>query len=636
MCGIAGIGSREPVPDPGLVERMRDTMCHRGPDDSGSWTSSDGRIVLAHRRLSVIDLSQGARQPMADNYGRFHITFNGEIYNYRELRKELENLGHWFRTQSDTEVLLEAYREWGLNLLERLNGMFAFALYDGESRRLFLARDRVGEKPLFYRHAGGALIFASELKALLADPGIPRLIDPTSMDYYLAYGYVPGESCIVQGVQKLGAAQAMTYSPEKDELCTWKYWTLPKSFSGSSPTSGELIEELEQLLVDSVRFRLIADVPIGILLSGGMDSSLVTAMAAGISTSRIKTFTAIFPGHGKYDEGAHARLIAEAFGTEHEELAVDPASVDLLPILARQYDEPIGDHSIIPTYLLSRLIRNRVTVALGGDGGDELFGGYPHYNFIQRMENVRRYLPVSLQWIVAKSAAALLPVGTRGRNHLIGLGGGQARSIAHINLYFDRRTRDRLLPSVFRNRLQNGNPSEAYKENFWDGRNSVFQNASRTDFHTTLVDDYLVKMDRASMLASLETRAPFLDHRIVEFAFSKVPDALRASRNKRKILLRLLSSKRLPKQFDPDRKQGFELPMASWFKGDWGRYIQSVLCKEDGGVFDEGLVRELLEGQRRGYANANRLFQLTMFELWRREYRMEMPSHENPLRSARL
>ncbi len=626
MCGIAGIASRVPIPNPGIADTMRDTMNHRGPDDFGSWSSPDQRVALVHRRLAVIDLSPGASQPMADPTGRLRITYNGEIYNFKELRRDLEDRGYRFQTKSDTEVVLSAYREWGTGCLSRLNGMFAFALYDSESRRLFLARDRAGEKPLFYHHAGGKLTFASELKALMVDPDFPRTIDPSSLHQYLAYGFVPGNKCIVQGVRKLAAAQAMTYDPEKDELCTWSYWMLPNLLSGGPPDHGELIEELERLLLDSVRLRLVADVPVGILLSGGLDSSLVTAMAARASYGPVKTFTVTFPGFGGYDEGPHARLVAKAFGTEHTELTAEPASMDLLPALARQYDEPIGDHSIIPTYLVSRLIRDHATVALGGDGGDELFGGYPHYNLIQKLESIRRCLPAMVRGMAARTAVALLPVGTRGRNHLAALGGDMSRSISHINLYFDERMRDRLLSSGNRRVLPGEFTPERYKEVLCNPKDTAFQNAARVDFRTTLVDDYLVKLDRSSMLASLEIRAPFLDHRLVEFAFGRLPDVLRATSSERKILLRQLAAKLLPGELDLERKQGFELPLASWFRGEWGRYIESVLCREDDRIFDRKVVRELLEHQRMGFVNAKRLFLLSMFELWRREYRMTLPT----------
>jgi asparagine synthase (glutamine-hydrolysing) len=314
--------------------------------------------------------------------GGLCIVFNGEIYNFKDLRSELCARGHHFRTLTDTEVILAAYREWGHLCVEHLNGMFAFALYDAPRRRMLLARDRAGEKPLFYMVSSGTLRFGSELKALMADPRISRRIDPHAFDCYLAMGFVPGESCILEGVRKLPPAHALMFDLENGESRVWRYWKLPQAdhcTPGEGADEAALLDELEVLLEDAVRRQLVADVPVGVLLSGGVDSSLVTAMAAR-NTRGIKTFTVHFPGHRQYDESEHARLIARHFGTEHMELEASDASTDLLPILARQFDEPLVDSSMIPTYLISRLVRDHCTVALGGDGGDELFGGYAHYN----------------------------------------------------------------------------------------------------------------------------------------------------------------------------------------------------------------------------------------------------------------
>ena len=389
---------------------MRDTMAHRGPDDVGIWQTPDGRVTLAHRRLAIIDLSPGGHQPMVDENGELCIVFNGEVYNYREVRHELEQAGFQFKTGSDTEVILKAYRAWGVECLARLNGMFAFGLYDRGRQRLFLARDRAGEKPLFYAHFAGRFMFASELKALMADPTFPRELDLTSLQYYLAYGYVPGELCILKGVQKLGQGQALLYDLTTDKIQRWHYWELPPPGSTAGTSLEDLESELESLLLDSVRLRMIADVPVGILLSGGVDSSLITAMAARVSSKPVKTFTISFPGHGAYDEGPYARMVADHFGTEHIELVAEPASVKLLPDLARQYDEPMADSSMVPTYLVSRLVRQHATVALGGDGGDELFGGYPHYSWIQQQEQVRQSIPKFLRAAVGYAAAAWMPV----------------------------------------------------------------------------------------------------------------------------------------------------------------------------------------------------------------------------------
>lgn len=603
---------------------MRDAIRHRGPDDAGVWWSQDERVGLAHQRLAVIDLSPGGHQPMADSSGQLSLIFNGEIYNYQALRRQLEALGHKFHTASDTEVILEAYRAWGLECVKHLNGMFAFGLYDSPAGRLFLARDRAGEKPLFYYRTTGALVFASELKALMTDASFPRKLNLEALDYYLTYGYVPGEMCMLKGVHKLPPAHAMTYNLETDDLRVWRYWQLPEPCAPKGASKEELVEELEGLLMDSVRMRLIADVPVGVLLSGGVDSSLVTAMAARVSSKPVKTFTISFPGHGAYDESPYARLVAHHFGTEHTELVAHAATVDLLPELARQYDEPMADSSMVPTYLVSRLIRQHATVALGGDGGDELFGGYPHHSWLQRAEHLRRLVPGSLRSWAGAVAARSMPVGLKGRNYLIGFADGLSRSIAHVNMFFDTQARLQLLSTALRNKMPFGSAPESYKAGLCSKAKTVLQQATVTDFMTYLVDDILVKVDRASMLASLEVRAPFLDHRIIEFAFGRVPDALRATEKERKILPRHLARRLLPSELDLNRKQGFSLPLNSWFKGNWGSYMESVLSKADPSLFNQRVIQNLIAAQRRGHSNTHRLFALTMFELWRQQYRVEL------------
>jgi asparagine synthase (glutamine-hydrolysing) len=598
---------------------MRDTLDHRGPDDAGIWWAADRCVGLAHRRLAIIDLSPGGHQPMADVTGRLWITQNGEIYNYRELRRELEGRGHRFRTASDTEVILESYRAWGPECLARLDGMFAFALYDSAIRRVLLARDRAGEKPLFYRHEPGRLVFASELKALMADPRFPRELDLHALDHYLAYGYVPGTMCILRGVRKLAQGQAVTYELDTDVCRSWRYWDLPEPPRTIRESSDDLMRELEQLLEDSVRRQLVADVPVGVLLSGGVDSSLVTAMAARVASTPIRTFTVSFPGHKTHDEAPHARLVAEHFGTQHTELAAEPASVDLLPVLARQYDEPMADSSMVPTYLVSRLVRQHAKVALSGDGGDELFGGYHHYRWIQRSARLRRVVPGPIRRLVGMTGR-LLPVGVSGRNHLTAIAGDERTSIAHVNLYFDRWTRRRLLvPTV-----QHGahEMPEDYRSALCRPAHGSLRQATEADFRTTLVDAYLVKVDRASMLASLEVRAPWLDHRIIEFAFGRLSDELRATAGELKILPRRLARRLLPPALDLGRKLGLSLPLASWFRGEWGAFVESVLHEADPSVLSPDVIKELIAGQRRGLANTARLFALTMFELWRREYRV--------------
>lgn len=616
MCGILGIAGNR-LPSRELLIRMRDSLRHRGPDDEGVWWSSDGRVALAHRRLAIIDLSPNGRQPMSDGTGRLHIVFNGEIYNYLDLRAELRRRGHEFRTASDTEVILQAYLEWGHNALSHLNGMFALAIYDSAERRVLVARDRAGEKPLYYRVHAGTIAFASELKALLTDPACPRELDTQALEFYLAFGYVPGAHCLLAGFHKLPQGHALSFSVDSGDLQTWAYWTLPQPEHSAQSESG-LLEELQRLLEDSVRLRLVADVSVGVMLSGGVDSSLITALAARCSRKPLKTFTITFPGHGEYDEAPHARTVAAHFGTEHVELAAEPATVDLLPELVRQFDEPIADSSMVPTYLVSRLIRPEATVALGGDGGDEVFGGYLHHSWAQQQVRMGGWVPAPARKAARAAATTLLPIGTKGRNYLLGLTAERPYNIVQFNVMFDKEARQRLLAPL--------GPAPAVQPEVWKAalcadRRTVLQQTTALDFRTYLVDDILVKVDRASMLCSLEVRAPFLDPRIIEFAFRSVPDHLRATRGERKILLRRLAARLLPPSLDLRRKQGFSLPLRTWFKGDWGRCMQDVLTSEDT-IFDRRSVMQLFAGQRAGFTNMHRLFALAVLELWRREYRV--------------
>jgi asparagine synthase (glutamine-hydrolysing) len=618
MCGVVGIASQYSVSNRAWLLAGRDAISHRGPDDSGEWWSEDGCVGLAHRRLSIVDLSPAGHQPMHDASGTVSIVFNGEIYNFTELRKELATKGHAFRSNSDTEAILAAYREWGIDCLSRLNGMFAFGLYDSRRGVIFLARDRAGEKPLFYHHANGILRFASELKALMADPSLPRRIDTESLDCYLAMGYVPSERCILQGFNKLPPAHALRFDMRTGESEIWRYWQLPKLEADAEKGQVDevsLLEELEILLEDSVRRQLVADVPVGVLLSGGVDSSLVTAMAVRAS-SKVKTFTIRFPGHGKLDETEHARLVARHFCTDHVELDAQPTTADLVPRLASQYDEPMVDSSMIPTFLLSQLVRQYCTVALGGDGGDELFGGYGHYSRMLWMKNRLGMIPRPLRRAVSAAAEQFLPVGMKGRNWLQGLGVDLKNGVPLIACYFDPATRRRLMSG------QSGwrTPAETIVEGCIPQHPDLLQRATRMDFANYLAEDILVKVDRASMLNSLEVRAPLLDFRIIEFAFGKVPSRLKATPGSKKVLLKRLTARVLPAEFDRQRKQGFSIPLADWLKSGAFREMFHDVLTDSQSIFDQRTVRGLLKGQDRGFNNSERLFALVLFEHWRRRY----------------
>jgi len=557
-------------------------------------------------------------QPMHLPERGLSIVFNGEIYNHHALRDELAGLGFVFRSHSDTEVLLAAYAAWGEDCLARFNGMFAFALYDAPQNKLFLARDRAGEKPLFYRLANGHLQFASELKALLANPRNPRRIDTEALDCYLAMGYVPGARCILQGYHKLPPAHALRFDLQGGQAKVWRYWQLPEFVTAQEPLNEDaLLDELETLLEDAVRGQMVADVPVGVLLSGGVDSSLVTAMAVRASR-QVQTFTIGFPGHGKLDETEHARLIARYFGTHHTELMAEDATADLIPRLARQFDEPMVDSSMIPTFLVSQLVRQHCTVALGGDGGDELFGGYGHYSRLQWMQQNLGWMPCSLRRGIALSAEKCLPVGFKGRNWAQGLDVDLDNGLPLIASCFDATTRQRLLKALTDWPLV----AESVRKNRAPINPDLLQRATRMDFANYLAEDILVKVDRASMLSSLEMRAPFLDYRLIEFAFGMVPSRLKATPTEKKIMLKRLTARILPPEFDQQRKQGFSIPLGEWLKGGaFGKMFNEVL-RDPQCSFDSGTVDALLRGQDKGRSNGERLFALVLFELWRREYRI--------------
>ena len=552
---------------------------------------------------------------MQDASGDLTIVFNGEIYNFPDLRADLGANGMVFATHSDTEVVLAAYRKWGKDCLSRLNGMFAIALHDARRGVLLLARDRAGEKPLFFSLDSGTLRFASELKALMADASMTRRVNHEALDCYLAMGFVPGERCMLEGVRKLPPAHALEFDLQTGRMRSWRYWDIPAG-EGDVADEAALLDELEGLLAAAVKRQLVADVPVGILLSGGVDSSIVTAVAAR-ARSRIKTFTVGFPGHGKLDETGHARLIARHFGTDHLDLVAEATTANLLPQLARQYDEPMNDSSMIPTFLVSQMVRQQCTVAVGGDGGDELFGGYSHYSRLARLHESIGAVPRLLRRALSWGAERLLPPGAKGRNYMIAAGADFRHSVPLLALYFDATTRRRLMGKAW--------PlvAEAEHERLIAPGSDLLDRAMRTDFMTYLPEDILVKVDRSSMLTSLEVRAPFLDHTVIEFAYRKVPTRLKAGARQRKVLLKRLGARLLPPEFDSQRKQGFSIPLRAWLaEGSFRDLFHDVLLDANC-IFDRDTVRGLLHGQANGRDNSERLFGLVMFELWRREYRVQ-------------
>jgi asparagine synthase (glutamine-hydrolysing) len=620
MCGIIGIvSSNGQVKNQEWIKFGRDTMIHRGPDAEGEWWSSDRKIGFGHRRLSILELTSAGNQPMIDSNNGNSIVFNGEIYNYKELKNSLKNHGYNFITNSDTEVLLASYDMWGYDCVNKFNGMFAFALYDNKNKTIFLSRDRAGEKPLYYSLESNTLMFASELKPFLLDKNNQYSINSAALDCYLSLGYIPGDLCILDGFHKLKPANSLLFNTLNGEVNVWEYWNIPNYETiNDNNDPCILIDELEALLQNSVNLQLTADVPIGVLLSGGVDSSLITAMACRSSQS-VKTFTIGFPGYGQKDESSHAKLISNYFGTEHIVLNAEMPNSDLILSLAKQFDEPMVDSSMIPTYLVSNLVKKYCTVALGGDGGDELFGGYTSHKSFYTLSKKYQNIPLNVRKSIAKIAKGQLPVGFKGRNYLMNIGLDFKSEIPVYSELFDSKNRKKLLPNI------ENTFTEIIKTNLTSTDIDIIQRLTRTDFKNYLPEDILVKVDRASMMNSLEIRAPFLDYRLIEFAYSKVPSNMKTSTQDQKIILKHLAKRLLPREFDFHRKQGFSIPISDWLNktGSFRDLFWSVL-KDSECIFDSKAINKLLEGQDKGYSNGERIFSLVLFELWRREYSLSI------------
>lgn len=619
MCGIVGIASFQDISNRDWIKNSINTLKHRGPDFIGEWWSKDYKVGFAHSRLSIIDLSLSANQPMHLTNKSLSIIFNGEIYNYRDLRQELEKLGHKFKTKSDTEVILASYAEWGSNCVNYFNGMFSFSIYDSRLQRLFIARDRAGQKPLFYYFKDGTIWFSSELKALFESDVLQKNIDLESLDCYLAMGFIPGDRSILLNFKKLPPAHALIFDIKEKKLNVWNYWKIPE-FENKSENFNQdlLVDKLDNLIEDSVKKHLVADVDVGVLLSGGLDSSLITAYASK-NSKKIKTFNVSFPGFGKFDESKNAKIIASHFKTDHTELIVDKNTniANLLIKLSYQYDEPIVDSSIFPTYLISDLISKYCKVALGGDGADELFGGYNHYQDLIRKKLFFQYFPRSIIKMLS-ILSKTLPVGMKGHNFFESLRFNLNENVPYTVSLFSQNIRQKLLKKCENYVCVAEN---IYQENMICNRDLI-QRATRMDFKNYLAEDILVKVDRASMLNSLEVRSPMLDCDVLDFAFRSIPSVFKVSSNKKKIILKKLAAKVLPSQFSMNRKQGFSIPLDHWLqKGELRDLFWDTLTSENC-IFDKKVTLNILKGQDRGRSNSERLLSLVQFELWKKNHKI--------------
>jgi asparagine synthase (glutamine-hydrolysing) len=617
MCGIVGYAGRPGALTDNLLAAMRDTIAHRGPDASGIWSTPDGSVVLGHRRLAILDLSPAGAQPMENFRGTSIVVFNGEIYNHEELRRELAAGGVHFTGRSDTEVLLAAYDAWGERCVARLRGMFAFAIYDQTRRVLFLARDRAGEKPLYWAEHRGGLIFASELKALMADSEFPRRLSPEGLAYYLSFGYVPGDKCILEGVHKLPPAHCLSWPLAGGAPTISRYWDIPPTRPDETSSVDELTDELQHLLTAAVDEQLVADVPLAVLLSGGVDSSVVAALAAQTSQHRVRTFTVTLPNDPRLDESRFARSVAQYLGTDHVELPLDQSSADLVQRLAVQFDEPIADSSMIPTYLLAKTVSQHCKVVVGGDGGDELFGGYRSYQAALRREQLRARLPRSARSLIAETARRVLPSGAKGRNTLMALKGTTADGIAQSAVWTDAADYSQVSSWLSR-RSQQYSPT-LWRCNLVEEARGLPGAAMATDFRSYLPEDILVKVDRAAMLCSLEVRAPFLDRRVIEFAYERIPSRLQVTLQERKILLKRLAKRLLPPDLDLDRKQGFTIPISKWLTPDILQVWRDDCREQIQSVLSDAAVGRLVR-QRENMAGEHSLYAAIMLTTWMRHY----------------
>ena len=575
MCGITGKVNfdRANGIDPVELKRMTDVIEHRGPDDEGFYIHENAG--LGFRRLSIIDLSTG-HQPLSNEDGSVWIIFNGEIYNYQELQHNLIQQGHVFKTKSDTETIVHLYEQYGTNCVKFLRGMFAFAIWDNNKKQLFCARDRFGIKPFYYYTDDEKLVFGSEIKSILKGINIDRTLSSDAIDSYFAFGYITGDLSIYKNVKKLQPAHYLLLSfKEKATIETKRYWEI--NFEPDhSKTAEQWMEEIENCLSETVKIHMISDVPLGAFLSGGIDSSSVVAMMARNSNRPIKTFSIGFKEE-QFSELKYAREVAKKYGCDHHEQIVEPESISLLPKLVNAYDEPFADTSAIPTYYVSRLARQHVTVALSGDGGDELFAGYDMYAYFKKLHSYpfNFNLPL-LNRTIWGSMHKVIPQSIKGKGVSYFLSQNKKYLGAYVSSW-TKPERARLLSKYFAS-INPANASEAYKEGILKAAsgNDFISNLQYLDMQTYMVDDILTKVDRASMMNSLEVRVPLLDHKFAELTF-KIPSFLKLKGNKQKFIFKESMSAFLPQSVMQHPKTGFSVPISLWLKGDLKEYANDTL-----------------------------------------------------------
>ncbi|HXD33650.1 MAG TPA: asparagine synthase (glutamine-hydrolyzing) [Pyrinomonadaceae bacterium] len=620
MCGIAGIVRNEGRDvDQELVRRMTNAIRHRGPDEDGFYFN--GPVGLGMRRLSIIDL-KGGQQPIHNQDRSAWIMFNGEIYNYLELREKLEKLGHVFYTNSDTEAIVHAYDQYGTDCPNHLRGMFAFAIWDQRTNQLFIARDRVGKKPLLYAQVSGEFVFGSEFSSLLVHPKVSRDVEPEALHHYLTFMCVPAPLTAYRDIRKLEPGHSLRLS--KGEIHIERYWQ-PDFSRKLDIDETEAGERAIEILRDAVKVRLMSEVPLGAFLSGGIDSSAVVALMSEESSSPVKTFSIGFEEQD-FSELHHARRVAEHVGADHHEFIVRPDAMEVLPTLVEHYGEPYADSSAIPTYYVARETRKHVTVALNGDGGDECFAGYERYAAMRLAERYHR-LPAVLRKGVIDSAIGMLPASETRRSRVRDAKRFiQAASLPKVDRYmrwisvFDTDAKDDLYSKTFRHETAQSHSSALLEPWFAHANGAgVVDAALLADTMTYLPNDLLVKVDIATMAVSLEARSPFLDHKVIEFAAS-LPEKMKLRGLTTKYLLKRVLRQLLPSENLGRRKMGFGVPIGHWFRGGMERFLRETILSDralNRGYFKPEIVKQLVELHVRGERNySHQLWTLLMLELW--------------------
>lgn len=622
MCGIAGIINTVTPPSSIDMATMLSNIVYRGPDDSGEICFSEEGVALGHRRLSILDLSDAGRQPMAGANQRYWLVFNGEIYNYVEIRKELEQLGHQFYSHSDSEVLLKAYQQWGASCLEQFMGMYAFAIWDREKRELFAARDRLGIKPFYYRETAHGLLFASEIKSILAVQREPNAVERTLIDAYMDFGYVPGEETLHKGIKRLLPGHTLVWRDNKTIIS--KYWDF--GFAKQTTESIQVAAaHIQQLLRDSIALHLRSDVPVGVFLSGGLDSSAVVSLLSADTRNEIKTFSVAYDFGPNYDETPYARQVARAFSTDHHEIRVTPQQfLDFIPGYIWHMDEPVTEAAAISLYYVSKLAREHVVVCLSGEGSDELFAGYDFYIYNLIIEKLRQGIGPSffetLHQIIPR-----LKRFSKIQKYLELASLPLEKRYQGISSY-ERAKKDSLYTKEYKKSVVRGNSNlQSFIDNLFAGSQS-WDPLSRMlyfDTKTWLVDDLLIKADRMSMATSIELRVPFLDHRIVEYAASLPADYKIRGKNTKYILKQAFANQ-LPKEILQRRKMGFPTPLEIMFRGELFDYAYEILLSQQArerGYFDRKAVEHLLLAHKNGKASNHReIWQLVVLEEWHRRF----------------